>query len=307
MILLRRFHDLTHHRKGLVVAVLAAIVFGLYPAASRAAYADGGNAVCMILVTAWMRGLGMAFACLLRRAPLYHSKKDIKNALIGGFFQACSNLGIFLSLLYIPGPLVIIIVFTHTLMLLFFMAWRGELKLDTVNVLTTILALLGLTLVLDVWNIQTETHWIGMGLAFISALATLFRLYIYGQQTKNRNAMVVGAENLLIAGLLVLPVMLFQMPHLPLSWTGNFYVLASGLSLTLGSFLMFWGISLLGAFQYSLMAKLEPIFTSLFSVLVLNEVLGTNQYIGIVLVIGSLIAYQLLVEKKKRKIAQFAV
>jgi drug/metabolite transporter (DMT)-like permease len=62
---------------------------------------------------------------------------------------------------------------------------------------------------------------------------------------------------------------------------------------------MFYGIAALGAFQYSLMAKLEPIFTALFSVIVLNQVLGFYQYLGIVLVVGSLSAYQLLQKKQQ--------
>jgi drug/metabolite transporter (DMT)-like permease len=285
--------------QGLLFAVLASVVFGLYPAASRAVYADGGNVSAMIIMTAWARGLGMAISCLLTRSPLFQTREDRKQALIGGFFQACSNFGIFLALLYIPGPLVIIIVFTHTLMLLFFMAWRGELKLDFLNVATTVLALFGLTLVLDLWHPLPHANWIGIAFAFMSAVATLSRLYVYGKQTQSRQAIVVGAENFLVAALLTLVALFFQTPQLPVSLAGNAYLVAGCLSLTLGTFFMFLGISRLGAFQYSLMCKIEPIFTSLFSVLVLSEVLGFSQYVGMALVLGSLAAYQVISQWKK--------
>ena len=47
------------------------------------------------------------------------------------------------------------------------------------------------------------------------------------------------------------------------------------------------------------MAKLEPIFTSLFSVWMLNEILSVHQYFGIVLVVSSLAVYQILRRAKK--------
>lgn len=285
--------------KGFVSVLLAALIFGLYPAALRGVYADGGNAVAMLVLMTVTRALGLAGYCFAKREPLFRTNEDRKQALIGGAFQACSIIGIFLSLLYIPGPLMIIVVFTHTLMLLFFMAWRGEIKLGFVNVTTTLIALLGLTFVLDVWHVQSGAHWLGFALAFMSALATLSRLYVYGHQTQERHPIVVGAENFLVAAILTLPALFFETPHLPVSLIGNIYVLIGAASLTFGSFFMFWGISFLGAFQYSLIAKVEPIFTSLFSALLLGEVLKTEQYAGIILVTGSLAAYQLLSCKKK--------
>jgi len=86
-----------------------------------------------------------------------------------------------------------------------------------------------------------------------------------------------------------MPALFFQMPRLPATLTGDAYVLLSCLSFTFGTFFMFWGISLLGSFQYSLMCKIEPIFTSIFSVLLLNEVLSAHQYGGIALVLASLL------------------
>jgi|GEM_PF-1094525 drug/metabolite transporter (DMT)-like permease len=293
-----RFFKANPHKVGLMCAALAALTYGLYPPASRAVYADGGNAVLLVIVMTWARGLGMGLYCALTRKPLFQTREDMKQGIIGGALQACSVFGIMFALLYIPGPLVIIIVYTHTLMLLFFMAWKGEIRLDGINIATTIMALFGLTLVLDLWHSQPEANWIGMGLAFMSALVAVGRLYVYGHQTQKRHPIVVGAENFLIAAVLTLPALFFQMPHLPASLTGDACLIAICASVIVANFCMFWGISLLGSFQYSLMAKLEPIFTSFFSVLLLNEVLSLHQYVGIALVTGSLAAYQIAQKRK---------
>jgi hypothetical protein len=52
--------------------------------------------------------------------------------------------------------------------------------------------------------------------------------------------------------------------------------------------------------QNSLFAKTEPIFTTLFSIWILSEGLKTSQYLGMVLVIGSLMVHQFLSHRKKK-------
>jgi drug/metabolite transporter (DMT)-like permease len=200
--------------------------------------------------------------------------------------------------------LVVTVFGAHTILLLFFLAWRGEIKLDVVNITTSLAVLFALGLVVDVWHAHPGTHWLGMALACISAVIAVSRLYIYGEQTKTRNPIVVGAENFLIAAVLTLLVPIFDAPAFPASDTGWMFLGVGCLSMALGTFGMFYALSILGAFQYSLMAKVEPIITALFAVIVLNEVLKPSQYVGIVLVAGSLVAFQVLGKKSAQVVQQ---
>jgi drug/metabolite transporter (DMT)-like permease len=277
---------------GAAVALITAIVFGVYPAAVRGVYESGGNAVFMVIASTLTRALLLSGFCLLTGKGLFRSRQDTEKALVGGFFQAISVLGIFAGLVFLPGPLVLIIVFTHTLMLLFFMAWRREITLDNLTLGTAIAALIGLSLVLDVWHTQPQTNLIGMAASFIAALATVSRLYVYGHQTKTRNPAVVGAESFVIAALFTVLAATIQTPHIPGTTQGVLYAVVACGSLSLGTFGMFYGISLLGSFQWSLFSKLEPVFTAIFSTLLLHEVLKPYQYAGMLIVIVSLILYQ---------------
>lgn len=279
-------------RTGLLISLAGIAIYGLYPSLSRAVYADGGNLALVLIVATWIRGLLLLGYCLATSERLFVSREDRKQALIGGICQAGSSFSIFFALVYLAGPLVQTIYSMHTIMLLLFLAWRHEIRLDAANVLTTLFALFGLTLVLDVWHPQPAGNWLGIILAFASALIAVSRLHIYAQQTKCRNPAVVGAENFLVAAVLTFLILFFQMPVLPGSWEGIGYTLACGFSLGLATFCMFHAISVLGAFRYSLIGKLEPIFTALFSVLILNEVLAAYQYLGIILVVGSLAVYE---------------
>jgi drug/metabolite transporter (DMT)-like permease len=49
-----------------------------------------------------------------------------------------------------------------------------------------------------------------------------------------------------------------------------------------------------------MVVKTEPIFTALFSALLLSEVLNADQYAGIAAVIASLGAYQIMEQRRQR-------
>ncbi|MDP9196156.1 MAG: DMT family transporter [Pseudomonadota bacterium] len=277
---------------GILLAFLSAVVFGVSPSTARAVYADGGNAILVIVVTTAARALGLCMLCLGLQKPLFRSRTDTRTAMSGGFFQAISLSSVFVALIFLPGPLVIIIMFTHTLMLLFFMAWRGEVRLDALALLTTFAALGGLSLVLDVWHVDQRLNLTGVALSFLAAIAMGSRLYIYGRLTKSRDPAVVGAEAFIFAALFVLLLMFFKAPAYPASTEGWLWLAAGSLSLVLGTIGMFYSIALLGAFNYSLLLKMEPMFTALFAVLLIGEYLSPLQYTGMAIVIASLMAYQ---------------
>lgn len=283
---------------GILITIVSAIAYGAYPPAARGVYLDGGNATLVMIVTTWFRALTLAGFCLLTQRKFFISSEDKKSALAGGFFQSISIVGIFTSLLFLPGPLTIAIVFTHTLMQLFFMAWRKEIRLNFPILASTIIALMGLTFVLDIWHAQ-EMKWIGVVLAFMSAMATASRMYVYGKQTQTKHAAIVGAEAFLVSAIFISFIALFNQPILPHSTSGYLWLAIASLSLALGTFAMFYGIAMIGPFSFSMFLKLEPIFTAIFSVLFIREILQWHQYAGVIAVVASLLAYQYFSTKIK--------
>jgi len=281
-------------RNGVIISLLCAIAYGIYPPASQKAYADGANSIFVIIVSTFCRAFIMAIMCWATRQSLLPRRTDIRPILTGGFFQSLSIFGIIASLEYIPGPIMITIVFTHTIMLLFFMAFRGEAKLSTLAVTTTLCALFGIALVVDVFGNFGGLNLIGVGLAFMAALATTSRLYVYGQQVKSTSPPVLGTQVFSVAFIFILVLPFFRTPTLPHSLAGFGWLGLSSLSLSLGTLGMFYGISMLGSFRYSLLLKLEPVCTAIFSILILGEVLAMRQYVGMALVIVSLGAFQYL-------------
>ncbi len=285
---------------GILVAIGASLVYGLYPACSQRAYQEEASVTFVILFTTFVRALSLAFAARVSGEAVFPRGRELSWMLSGGFFQSLSIVGIIWSLKFIPGPITVTVIFTHTLMLLLFLAVRREIRLNTNSVSSTLFALLGVTLVVDVWGLPVDPR--GLALAFLGALATASRLYVFGKQVQAFHPAVVGARVFSAAFLFLLALCFLELPTLPETGSGMWWATLAAVSLSLGSFGTFYGIALIGSFPFSLMSKMEPIATALFSYLLLEETLKGAQYIGIALVIANLVSYQWFELRRKNSI-----
>jgi drug/metabolite transporter (DMT)-like permease len=287
---------------GVTLALLTALIYAAWPAAARAVYDSGANASFLLLWAMLARAIPLCAISLYKRLALFPTREDTRQAFIGGALQALSTTLSFAAVVYIPGPLVIVILFSHTLMLLLYMAWRGEVILDRITLITTLTALIGLTFVLDLWHTHSAANFLGMGMAFLSALVIVSRMYVYGNQTKTRHPAAVGAENFITGNLFMPLILLFQHPHAPDITSGYGWLLMACVVLAIPTCLQFYAIAILGSFRFSLLLKIEPVFTTIFSALLVGEILRPSQYAGILLVTGSLALYQ-VIDHRRLKMA----
>lgn len=292
---------------GIAITFLAALIFGFHPVGTRGAYADGANVTFMLFFTTYLRTAFLVGFCYLTGKALFKDRQDRKVALWSGVYQSISMAGIIAGCFFLEGPIVIILLFTATLMLMLYMVWKGEARLDTVTVVGTLFTLFGVTVVIDLWQSQSNISWIGVGLILMASVTSAARTYLYGKRMKATNPVVVGAESFVIASVLILPMVLWEMPILPETIEGWGFACLSGVSFCLGTLSMFYAIALAGAFRFSLLLKIEPIFTALFSVWLLDEYLKSSQYLGMGVVIVSLVGYQILSHRKEKRLAALKV
>ena len=243
----------------------------------------------------------MACYCHFKGQKYFVAGDDFKRTYLGGFLQAVSVCGVIGALVFLPGPLVLITLFTFPFLLLLYLIYRREMPLTAGLAGLTLLALLGLSFVLDVWSKEASLNFWGLGLALVAAVATACRMYVYGRQLEAKSPFVVGAENFIVAFLCTLPLLLWKGAELPNDLTGYLWTLLSIASLVLGSFGMFVGLALIGSFSWSLLSKLEPLFVAIYSAILLGEVLKPSQYVGMGVVLAALVAYQLTSKPKEQK------
>jgi len=286
---------------GVLIALGSAAVFGLYPPATRGAYADGVNQAFIILFTTFWRTASLTLFCLGTKRPFLRKKENIKNGISNGFFQTASTVGILGAMQFLPGPVVITIVFSYTLMLYLFLVFKGEEKLNLQTLIPVFLAFIGLSLVVNVQDKLEEVSLPGLCLAFMAAIATATRVYAYGNVLKKNDPAVIGAETFIFTLLFCSLLTFYQTPLLPQSTMGWVWSGSSAAALSLGTFGMFYGISMIGAFKFSLFIKLEPVFGAIFSVILIGEKLNPTQYLGMATVILSLLVYQVLQHRQAAK------
>lgn len=295
---LSRAHVMSIHppldgnRQGYLLVLYAALAFGIYPSASQLAYAAGANAAFLIIASTALRTLTLLTAAMRKGHSVAEIYRDSFQSLGSGFLQAVSICGIIASLHYIPGPVMITIVFSHTLMLLALLAVRGQEKLTPLSVGTSTTGLLGICLVVDLFGNIDQIEWRGVMLAFIAALASASRMYAYGNQVKTTAPEIVGARAFTFATAFTLLLLLWEPPSLPVSLGGMLWCGLACASLMAGTVFSFKGLGRIGSFRTSLMLKIEPVFTCAYSWLLLSQLLSAAQYLGIGLVLASLPTYQ---------------
>lgn len=283
---------------GVLICLASAIILGLYPPAARVVYFDGGNITFVILFATFFRLAGLYGLALLNKKRILQNFHESIPVLYAGFFQAVSTIGIIGAIYFMPGVLVITIVFTYSAMLLFYSAWRKEMLLNSSNIVATLFALVGLAMALDIGNKSADYSLIGIGLAVVGAVATFIRVYIFGRQSIKRHPLVIGSESFFVTFTLLLFMLFWQLPQLPETSYGLLMALLAGTSIMLGSIGLFYGIAMIGAYKMSMVTKLEPIFTLFFGILIVGEVLNTHQYIGVFLVVASLLGLQIFDKQK---------
>ena len=287
---------------GLVICIGCAAVLGLYPSAARGAYQAGANITFIVLTTTFCRFLVLYTAALVKKQRPFRQFAEFRVNLYTGVLQAIIVIGILAGSYFMPGAVVIIIIYSYPMMLLLFSAWRGEMVLNAVNIASTLTGFIGLGLVVNIAQYETVYPVAGIALVFTAALAAFLRTYLFGQQSHSRHPLVIGAETFAIAFFLLLLMIPWQAPALPHTAFGLAMSAIAAVSLTLGTVGMFYGIACLGSYKFGMFMKLEPVFTMLFGIVLVNDHLAVMQYIGIAVVILSLVSLQLF-DKQTAKTA----
>lgn len=210
--------------------------------------------------------------------------------LIGGFGQALITYSSLYALRYIPvGPLAFLF-YTYPAWVALVAAVRGTERLTTIRVIALLLALAGVTVM--VGAPVEKLNPIGVGLALASGL--LYSIYLPALEHVQEGVPPILATFLLVVGAAVSFVFaaLFareiSIPNGAPVWA-NILLLAI-VSTVIAFSSLIRGLSILGPVRTAIIATVEPFFTAVLGVLVLQNQLSIATFVG-----GALIAAAILV------------
>jgi drug/metabolite transporter (DMT)-like permease len=276
----------------LVPSVVAALSFSMTDILLKVVYADGMD----VLTLAALRGtlVVVFFWGWLRVSPpaVRHRPRQRLIALGLGLLFAFTMLGLLQAVAMLPVSIAILAYFIYPLLTGIGGALTGVDRLGWGALLTALAAFGGLALMLGV-NFSTLAP-LGIASAFGAALCRVLsllgtRAYLNGTDARLTTWYAMVPSAMLFVVLLALAGT-WHAPHSVGGWLAFLGVAAGS---TLSTLLIYISTNTVGPFRTALVMNLEPLVTTLASIVLLGEVLSPAQALGAGIMIVSLCAFQL--------------
>ncbi|HET6609534.1 MAG TPA: DMT family transporter [Rhodopila sp.] len=280
-----------HRVADLLPSVTGALSFSCVDILTKVVYGAGMDVLTLLT----LRG-SIAVAILwtwLRLAPpaAWHPSRQRAIALVLGVLLAISTFELMEAIALLPVSIAILAYFVYPLFTGIFGAALGVDRLGWRALLTAFAAFSGLALMLGAHF--TDLSMLGIVSAFVAAICRVASLILTRAFLNGTDARVTTwysmVPSTLIFVLASLYVGAWSLPETGAGW-GAFV----GISVcsTLSTLLVYISTNRIGPFSTALVMNLEPMATTLASVLLLNEVLSPLQTIGAGVMIVSLCAFQ---------------
>jgi len=266
---------------GSLFVFLSAAGFGVMSIFAEYAY-QAGATVTGILFWRFLLAALLFFAIVkMQRASLrINLRQAAALFLLGGGLYTLQSFSFFSAVQYITPSLAALILYTFPIFVSILAFVVDKEKITRATIGAILLSVAGVALVLG--NSFEGIHPVGVGFAFAAALFYSFYIIIGNRVVQNLPPMVTSGYIALFAFLSYLVIALTG-EGIPLHYTGQAWLAISGIVLcstvlAIGTF--FVGLRLIGSTKASVLSTIEPVITSVCSVLLLGERLTGWQLLG---------------------------
>ena len=290
-------------RTGVILILCGALAVGLMPSAAKIAYHEGANPLAVILLRSIIGVIGIGLYLWIKKYRFNISWREFRFSSVTGIAQSFCSLGIMASIAYINLSLAMVIIFCFPFWVLVYNHFRGTSKLTPIIMGCFFLALLGLSLALGLE--LGEMSQTGLSLA-VMGMFSMAAMVIIVAHSSTAIGPIPANFYMTCWTFVYFLIIAFSLPKLgiidpasyPQTIRGWIAIVGTGASFSFGYVLFFVGASIIGTTRASLLCISEPIMIILVAVLLVDERLDPIQWLGISLVIGSLMVIEL--PKKKR-------
>ena len=272
--------------KGVVLAIISAICYGMNPLGALFLYEEGLNVNSVIFYRFIFASILLAIFMLIKKDSFYLKFKEIILLALLGLLFGISAISLFNSFLYMDAGLASTVLFIYPIFVAIIMALFFKEKNSIITILSIIFAFLGVVLLYESDGANVSNF--GIFLVIVSSLCYAIYIVIINQYLKI-SALKVTFYSMLFCTITILIHSFFDssLNIMPLiNFNMWFYTLFLALIPTIISLLfLIKAIQLIGSTSASILGALEPLTAVLIGVYVFNEKITFWLVIGIVFIL----------------------
>src|SRR4051812_14198377 len=277
----------------LLPGLTAAVSFSVADILLKAVFISGMDALSL----AALRGVVVvAFFMIWLRVgppPRRHTRKERLIALGIGLMFSVTMFGLLESIALLPVSIAILAYFIYPLLTGLAGAATGVDRVGWRALAAAGAAFIGLGMMLG-FHLEYLAP-LGLACAFIAAIARVITLLLTRAYLNQADARLTTWYSMVPSTAVYLVAIAFVGSiHLPQSPGGWGAFLGVTVTTTLSTLLIYISTARIGPFRTALLMNLEPLLTTLFSMVLLGETLSPVQGAGAALMVASLVAFQLV-------------
>ena len=272
--------------KGVVLAIISAICYGMNPLGALFLYEEGLNVNSVIFYRFIFASILLAIFMIIKKDSFYLKFKEIILLALLGLLFGISAISLFNSFLYMDAGLASTVLFIYPIFVAIIMALFFKEKNSIITILSIIFAFLGVVLLYESDGANVSNF--GIFLVIVSSLCYAIYIVIINQYLKI-SALKVTFYSMLFCTITILIHSFFDssLNIMPLiNFNMWFYTLFLALVPTIISLLfLIKAIQIVGSTSASILGALEPLTAVLIGVYVFNEKITFWLVIGIVFIL----------------------
>ncbi|MCG7522763.1 DMT family transporter [Ruegeria sp. Ofav3-42] len=284
-------------KAGIGLVLLAAVFIAVTPSTAKLAYQADANTLAVVTFRCVSAVLGIGAFMLVTGQKFTFVFRDFPFGPLTGTAQAFGSFGLLLAVGYIDAGLAFLIVFFHPFLVAIVEQFRGNTRLRLIQMALIVCALSGLALAVSA-GLGVASYF-GVGAAILGALGSTVMVVTMSDASRKTNvisasfSMMFWASIYFIAASVIGPSLhLLDAMIWPNSVTGWIGMAGTGFCFTVGYLLFFAGAKIIGITRASVLSIIEPVLAILFAMVLLSEWITLTQWLGVALVVGSLVIFE---------------
>lgn len=272
--------------KGVILAIISAICYGMNPLGALFLYEEGLNVNSVIFYRFIFASILLAIFMIIKKDSFYLKFKEIILLALLGLLFGISAISLFNSFLYMDAGLASTVLFIYPIFVAIIMALFFKEKNSIITILSIVFAFIGVVLLYESDGANVSNF--GIFLVIVSSLCYAIYIVIINQYLK-MSALKVTFYSMLFCTITILIHSFFDssLNIMPLvNFNMWFYTIFLALVPTIISLLfLIKAIQLIGSTSASILGALEPLTAVLIGVYVFNEKITFWLVIGIVFIL----------------------